>query len=248
MKIKKLPNAPLQEVIFEAMWNIDVDENGSPFDPNFELAQGVYAHLIKKDFPFRKRTIPPNIPINIYPKPIHQFWKGENEWPVVQIGPGILAVNDTENNYEWAAKFRKYAELAINILHKSYEVELEYNKLSLRYIDAVELPQKYTDKDLNEFISDKFNIQINNNFDTLGTQVGLNLNQVFDIGEGNMLNFIVSNGMSNKAKPSIIWQTNIFTKSEPKKVNIMSWLDNAHDITSNIFKTSLSDEFYSTFK
>jgi hypothetical protein len=53
--IEKLPNAPLQEVIFELLWVTENDEQGFP---------------------------------------VHQFWKGENEWPVVQIGPGILVVND----------------------------------------------------------------------------------------------------------------------------------------------------------
>lgn len=246
--ISRLPNAPLQEVIFEALWEIEFDPSGNPIDPNFELAQGVFANLIKKEFPFRRRTIPQNIPINIYPKPIHQFWKSENNWPVIQIGPGILAVNDIDENYHWEKSFRKNIEFAVENLKKSYENNLKFIKLSLRYIDAIELPDLYAKKDINTFINENFNLKVNNNFSSIGRQTGININQVFLLQDGSKLNFIISNGTSKNSKPSIIWQTNVYINSDPIEIEILKWLDSAHEITSSIFKNTITDEFYNSFK
>ena len=48
---KKLPNAPLQEVVFEVLWELQEDEAGMPYDAGFDLAQGVFARMAKECFP-----------------------------------------------------------------------------------------------------------------------------------------------------------------------------------------------------
>lgn len=49
--IIKLPNALLQEVIFEVRWELDVlQESKTPFDKEYDLAKGVLKTLLNKDF------------------------------------------------------------------------------------------------------------------------------------------------------------------------------------------------------
>ena len=74
--ISKLPNAPLQEVIFELFLNQNVDQNGNPIEDDFDLAQGVFHKLISTDFSYRiTRNYPPEI--KIFPRIKHQYWKKE---------------------------------------------------------------------------------------------------------------------------------------------------------------------------
>ena len=82
--IAKPSKAPLQEIIFELHWELAIDENSNEqYDEGFELAQGIFAETIKKDFPFYKRIVSPLIPLQLVTgKPVHQFWKSEKLWPI----------------------------------------------------------------------------------------------------------------------------------------------------------------------
>lgn len=244
--MNKLSKAPLQEVIFELLWDIEFNPQGNPFDPNFELAQGIFAKRVSDRFPERKRTLPEGIPLKIYPKAIHQFWKGSNIWPVVQLGPGILAINDTEVNYEWGESFFPMIKSGIDDLEESYEQQLMYKNVSLRYIDAVEIETK--SNNILDFINSKFNVRINNEFNYSGNISSINFNQTFDLEDGSKLSFIISDGRNKLNKPALIWQTYIFSNSKKTKQEIISWVNKAHEITSNTFKDSIKTDFYDSFK
>ena len=244
--ITKLPNAPLQEVIFEALWDMGFDANGNPTDSQFELAQGVFAKSVKSKFPYRKRPIPVDNRIRTFPKTIHQFWKGENEWPVIQIGPGILTVHDTEKKYVWENSFRETIEFAIKNLRSSYEEDANFFQFGLRYINAVEIPKEQQEQGILNFINENFRINLSNNFELTEPLSNININQVFALEDGSSLNLAISNGISKSGIPSVIWQIHIFTES--KDINIFEWLDSAHKVTSNIFKKIITDEFYNIFK
>ena len=101
--MKKLPKAPLQEVIFEVKWELSLDDQTQAFiDPGYQFGQGKFENAVAKDFPIYKSRLPADILVQMLGhKTVHQFWKGERNWPVLQLGPGILTVNATEKNYEW---------------------------------------------------------------------------------------------------------------------------------------------------
>lgn len=96
--IEKLLNAPLQEVIFEIRWDLNINlASNREFDEGFAIALGTLATLLKNDFPHVVRKIPDDFPADLLNySTIYQFWKGENIWPVLQLGPGIFTVNDTD--------------------------------------------------------------------------------------------------------------------------------------------------------
>ena len=246
-QIHKLPNAPLQEVIFELLWEIEFDQQGNPIDPEFEFAQGVFANQVLKEFPLRKRTLPESVPIKIYPKTIHQFWKGQNNWPVVQLGPGIMAVNDTEHNYDWKASFYPLLKKHIKILEESYGKELTYKSSSLRYIDAVEISDKER-LELLLYINSNFNFELTNKFKIPGKLSHLNLTQTFDVDNNTKISLIMNDGINKFNKPAIIWQTHIVTNSRKNKKDILTWVNTAHEVTSELFKNVVNKKFYDSFK
>ncbi len=240
--IEKLPNAPLQEVIFELLWEMDSDEYGMPIDVDFDFAQGLFADKLSNEFPYRRKIVPDGFPLKIYPKTFHQFWKGENEWPVVQIGPGILVVNDVENNYRWT-DFKKLIQQAVDILMQSYKKEIKFIAISLKYIDAVEIK----DKGYLEFINENFNLNLNNHFKLSGDLVNVNINETFDIEGIGSLNILISNGLSPKNLPSVIWQCNVLSKQSFTASGILQWVEKAHKVASNHFKEITKEKFYAGF-
>lgn len=240
--IEKLPNAPLQEVIFELLWEMDTDERGVPVDYDFDFAQGVFAESLSVDFKYNRRTVPKDMPFTMYPKTIHQFWKGENEWPVVQIGPGILVVNDIEKNYRWN-DFKKLIQKAVNVLIKSYKKELKFIAVSLKYIDAVEIK----DKGYLEFINENFNLNLNNHFKQSGNLIDVNINETFNIYGVGDLNVLISNGVSPDNLPSIIWQSNVLIRQTLSSSEVLQWVEEAHKVASNHFKDVIKEKFYAGF-
>ncbi len=240
--IEKLPNAPLQEVVFELLWEMDYDNSGKPIDPEFEFAQGLFAGKIKKDFPLHKRTIPEGAPFSIYPKPIHQFWKGENQWPVVQLGPGILTVNDIEQNYTWK-KYKRLVLDTVQLLNTVYTKKLRFIFISLKYIDAVETKGE----NVLGFINKNFNVDIKNRFQYDNEIVNLKINETFRIENVGNLDVLISSGFNQEQKPAVLWQSNIFFKHKFFEFDIQKWIEEAHNVVSNHFKEIVKDSFYANF-
>jgi uncharacterized protein (TIGR04255 family) len=96
--ISKLPNAPLQEVIFELRWKLDFDpESQSHIDKNFQFGFANFSALSSNKLKHRVILKPAAVPdILFVNRPIYQFWAAENQYPVFQLGPGVFTVNETE--------------------------------------------------------------------------------------------------------------------------------------------------------
>ena len=246
--IAKLSKAPLQEVIFEAFWELDIDsQTGQSFDPGFDLAQGIFGESLKKEFPVYKRVAPAIVPLQVLKsKPVHQFWKGGGKWPVLQIGPGLLAANDTEKTYIWESGFRPTIEFALATLLKSYKEPLRFNKVSLRYIDVFELEGEFKE-DFVKFIETNLQIHIVRNFEVAGIINDQSVNHTYLLEDGSKLHLVVSNGSRNN-KPVVILQTAVVKEKQLSLDEIKSWISTAHTITSSLFKRILLKEFYDSLK
>jgi uncharacterized protein (TIGR04255 family) len=243
MKQKKLKNAPLKEAIFQLFWELPVDESGFPVDEEFDLAQGIFASEIKKQFPVHKRLFRQNDPIKIYPSPVHQFWVDELKWPVVQFGPGILTVNDTDANYIWEDNYRPNIYKAIEILLLSYQKPIQFSKISLQYIDLVDLP--YEKSEAPAFISENLQTDLISRYKINGKLAALQINQVFDLGDQSLLNINIQTAVNNVTKkPAVTWITKIEKTAKMDKETIFSWIDYAHDISSATFIEMLNPDFY----
>ena len=88
--ISKLPNAPLQEVIFELRWKLDFDPGSqSQTDKDFQFAFANFSALSSNKLKHKVILKPSAVPdILFLNRPVYQFWAAENQYPVFQLGPG----------------------------------------------------------------------------------------------------------------------------------------------------------------
>lgn len=245
-KLDKLPNAPLQEVIFEVLWELQEDEAGMIHDDGFDLAQGVFARHAKAVLPHHERILPENIPFRITPSIVHRFWKGKGEWPLVQLGHGILAVNDTEKNYVWAENYFPFIKDVMSWLKESYENPLAFKKASLRYIDAIALEKDATD--LVEFVNKHYKFGINTEFDTMGAPIAFMQRQSFSLEELGILHVSMSNGKDKQNRPAIVWEIAAVAEQFTDEQAVIDWLNAVHVHTSQAFKDMIKPSLYERFK
>lgn len=245
--ITKLPNAPLQEVIFELRWKLNFDpESQIQADKELQFAfanfSGLSAHKLKHRVILKQSFIPDNL---FYNRPVYQFWAAENQYPVFQLGPGVFTVNETEKNYEWSY-FRSLILEAVEWLKQSYTYELDFSVAELRYIDAIEVDDD-NQKDLTKFIADNLKIEIKNHF--IDAKLNdLQLHQRFKIDNENHLSLLITNGVKNISQSkAIILQTSYNKTSNISLENLAPWIDAAHDTCSSLFRKMLSNNLYERF-
>lgn len=244
MKHKHLLNGPLTEAIFEIFWMTEVDDLGFPIDPEFDLAQGIFAHEISREFKVHKRIQSPN-GIKIFPKPVHQFWKGELEWPVVQLGPGILAVNQTNKDYTWEESFRPTIHKAINILRSSYQKGIKFKSAKLRYLNTYELGDN---EDYLHFIENSLSTKIVNNYKLPGALHGIKYNQTFKLEDNSFLAIETQTVINNQTKqPAVMWGITCENQTPLAHSDLCNWLDSAHNYISETFVNMINKDLYAKF-
>lgn len=248
--MSKLPNAPLQEVIFEVRWALDVDEETNHYlDTGFELAAGSLRSKLKGDFPLLKRKVPHEIPSQLLNYvTIYQYWKKKHTWPVIQHGPGIFTVNDNDQNYEWKSTFLPLISESLSALIDSYETPLEFNSAGLRYVDSIKAREFGFQGNWYEFLDKSLNISVNNSFDYRGEVSDFQINQSFRQPDDSILIFSVSSGKTKDApEPLLFWQIEMKKKGKITRDDVMQWLHAAHDVTSEMFKKIVKKELYERF-
>ncbi len=246
----KLPKAPLQEVILEIRWIFDTDSQSTQaVDIDYPMAVGKMQSLVEEEFPIYKRKYSIDIPEQpvLHYQTVHQFWSGDGKWPVLQLGPGIFTVNDTEKNYDWEAEFFPMAIKNIHRLWKAYGGTLKVNFASLRYIDSVLLAE-YGEQTENwkEFIQNNLNFSFTNYFDARGKLKVFQVNQFFELQDKSALHINISSGKKNK-EPALLWQTAVIKKQSFTPESLIDWLKEAHRITSDLFKEITKPDFYGSF-
>ena len=247
--MSRLSKAPLQEVIFEIRWAlVPGKETGQIIDEGFELASGRLSTIIEQQFPYYKRIIPQDIPDQLmHYQAIHQYWTGENKWPVIQLGPGIFTINCTDGGYDWEGGFRILIKQAIEWLEQSYRKSLNIRFASLRYIDAIKVDDYGGIKDgWQNFIKLHFNFEYNNQFNTRGRQKQIQIHQTFELEDGSDLQVQIANGVRNNEK-ALIWQTAILKKDTFDSDKLFSWADYAHGIAHDLFQEMIKPDLYASF-
>jgi len=245
--MKKLPKAPLQEVIFELKWQLQTNAIGQKTDSLYSFALGKFSERLESEFPARVSKFPEGIPSAMmnYQASV-QFWKEANTWPVVQIGPGILTVNDTEKNYVWEDNYYPLIKKAVGWLKSAYK-ELNLIGVSLRYIDVVKV-KDYGYESWPDFVSTHLNFEFKNSFPTPGNLSNFQFDQKFNMNEIGELNIAMSSGLNNKQEEIFIWQTAINKSGKIFIENLDTWLEDAHECTSRVFKDICKNEFYESFR
>lgn len=149
-----LPNKPLIEAIAEIKWGKE-----SELDPGFEIIVGRLYERLQAEYPEIEDLpivqVPPAMTIHMVR---HRFRRKKEGWPLVQIGPGILTINETEA-YQW----NDFSSRVKSVLAKLYDAHpfrerINISQLLLRYINAIEFD--YLSQDLTAFLLKKMRTQI----------------------------------------------------------------------------------------
>lgn len=159
MKGRTLRNAPIVEVIFEARWQLKEIQPGLLSDPNYSLLIGSLYQRLRQKYPFHQALPTASIPNEMVSGIVqHRFRKAKDQWPLVQLGPGIFTVNQTKG-YNWV-DFKKRVVEGVNALFEIHPnvQELNIQNLGLRYINAIEF--NFERDDIFQFLKEQLKIDI----------------------------------------------------------------------------------------
>lgn len=242
--MSKLPNAPLVEIILELRWDV---KNKSELSKIQYLYGDIYSEL-KQKYPHRESIVPPEIPIEVLiNQPVHRFRIGLNQYPLFQVGPGIITLNTIDKTYFWEEFSQDYDALVDSFLRVYPFTNNEKLTPSILFIDF--FPFDFNKGDVYEYISHKFNITYKQSFlDNNRIPIDLNIGFFYELSSGNLsINFV--KGKNNQNQEGIILQTRINGKPlNAKRTEVSSWINEAHDICSDLFKKLTEGDLFESFK
>ena len=247
----KLPKAPLQEAIFEVRWELDIDPSSNQqLDLGFSLAQGKLQEIVKEQFPVYKRKLPHGLPDQMLQyQAVNQYWCNNETWPVLQLGPGIFTINDTEKNYDWIQTYLPLINNAFDWVYKAYDGDIRIKSASLSYIDSVRLKDYGYEGRWQDFIQDHFNFSFVNSFNPRGLIKGVQFDQFFEMEDKSSLHVAMNSGKYRLTEEdAFIWQTAVVKNDRFEKDSLLRWVENAHSITSDLFREMTKPKFYASFK
>lgn len=242
MSNKELKNKPLIEAVFELRWKLE-EINRTLVDRHFNLLIGRIYDKVSNEYPYYEKLPSASIPDEISPYFVkYRFRKSENQWPLIQIGPGIITLNDTDN-YKWEDFFPRIRRL-LEAFYQTYpEIDkLKINNLLLRYIDAVIVD--ISKVDIFNFIKENLKLDVmlhNSLFENPGLQkipFELDLRFSFESKEPEGLASLrIARGLVHE-KDAIIWETILQSSksNSPQGITeVQSWINNAHDLVIDWF-------------
>lgn len=257
MTKKILKNKPLVEAIFELRWELQEPMPKMKIDPQYKILIGRIYERVSEEYSFHEQLPTAAIPDEIAGYVVqHRFRKDKDKWPLIQIGPGIITVNDTEG-YVWE-DFEKRIIQAVNTLFEAYpdaENSLKVNGLLLRYIDAIVFD--FEKEDIFSFLRDPLKTNINlyqELFEGTGVE---KLASGFDsrfsfpaVKPKGVVHLRFARGKKRELD-ALIWETMVQSIAEdvPKtKEEIAIWIKGAHDLTDDWFFKLIEGELLRRFE
>ncbi len=239
-----LKNKPLVEAILEIKWKLQAGPApGTELDPHYAFLLGLFHDKVKADYPHHEALPTSSVPEELVPHMAgHRFRVAPDGWPLIQLGPGVLTVNET-SGYTWAG-FEPRCRAAVSTLfsvHPSPKALL-VSSVALRYIDAV-----------------KFDFQNANVLDFLRTKLKTNIALPPELFHGNNISRIPSGfnwqiafphnrpkgsltlrfatGLREDA-PVLVLETLVVSQDDEVPSlpdGVADWLTQAHDIAHDTF-------------
>ncbi len=257
MKRKILKNKPLVEAIFELRWELQESVSGIKMDPHYKILVGRIYDRVKNEYPFHEQLPTATIPDEIAGYVVqHRFRKDKDKWPLIQVGPGIITLNDTEG-YVWEDFEKRICNL-LDVLYEAYPESgsnLKVNQLSLRYIDAVDFD--YEKENLFEFLEEKLKVSIKiheqlfKETDVSNLPLNIDLRFAFPtIKPKGAIHLRFVRGKRKNAD-ALIWETMVQSIGDdaPKnKEEIIAWVEAAHSLTDDWFFKMIEGELLRRFE
>jgi uncharacterized protein (TIGR04255 family) len=259
--IKKLPKPPLTEVVFEMRWALG-EPHPVPFDPGYPYLVDTFTSYAKKKGFNNIKDLQPEYSSSHFGVS-RRYYKGEKNFPLLQIGPGIFAANDGVD-YEWST----FSAMAIG---GAVAVVAEYPSLKDFLLNLVHFELRYIDTfdegligtaDLITFINE-------------GTEASLSLPQLTQAANldktfrGRLLlqvdaktpaRSVFSIDIASAKRdetPVVRLETKVISQGEhvpvarPGKAfepKVRDWLEQAHVLTSDSFRKLVTQQVYDKFQ
>ena len=256
MARKDLKNKPLTEAIFELKWEIPPQ---SPQllqgDPNYRILFARFSEKVQDSYPVYELLPAAEVPDGLIDHDAqHRFRATENGWPLVQIGHGIVTVNDTDS-YTWG-DFRERARKAVDDLFESHPNKNGFGvkELTLRYLDAIEVDLE--NEDVFTFLQSKLKTRISLldslflSGDVDSAPNHLVLETAFPSSKPSGTIFLKIGTGWRSGKPAVLLDTRVVSngKNLPKMpTEFLDWLDSAHDLTDDWFFKLIEGELEERF-
>lgn len=242
MTARHLKNKPLVEAILEIRWALQGQPN-MQVDPHYKILLGRLFDRLSSEYKKHQSLPTASIPDEMAGYMVqHQFRVRENDWPLVQVGPGIITLNET-SAYTWN-DFAPRARQVVSELYTAYpdRDSLRINSLVLRYINAIEFD--YEKEDLVEFLHEKMKVA-SGLPETLfvddkvsRTPIGLNWQAIYPLKDPKgVVQLKYATGKKSKAN-ALIFELSV--QSAEKDVPLMphgfeDWSEKAHNIIEDWF-------------
>ena len=253
---RDLKNKPLVEAIFEVKWALESPLAHMRTDPHYKLLLGRLYERVHDEYPEHEELPAASVPDEMTGHVVkHRFRAGPNDWPLIQIGPGVLTVNDTRK-YRWT-DFRTRAIAGLDKLFDAHPkpAELKVHSLLLRYIDAVDFD--YHNDDVFGFLKDKMRVSVAlpaslyAEAKVKSTPQHLSLQSSFACEKPKGMVHVKFATGSRETSPALLWETMVHSIGEHVPCmpeGFEEWLDAAHEITHDWFFGLIQGELERRFR
>ena len=257
MPRKVLKNKPLIEAIFELRWALQEPAPGFRIDPHYKLLIGRLYDKLSENYPYYEQLPTAAMPDEIGSYIVqHRFRKAKDIWPLVQLGPGIITVNDTDG-YIWE-DFEIRIDKAVKMLFEVYDESgkpLSINRLLLRYIDGIRFD--FGDDDIFDFLQNQLKTNISLYPKLFETEEIQRLPSALDLrfsfpseNPNGRIHLRFVQGKKNGID-ALIWETMVESLMEDAseyQKNILEWINKAHDVTDDWFFKLIEGELEGRFE
>lgn len=251
--IDNLTSKPLVEAIFELRWGL-YGAPGLAVDPYYQMLIGQLYSAIKGNYPVWERLPTAEVPEHFAPyTPHHRFRVADEQWPLVQIGPGILTINDTES-YDWGTFNPRCAAIvdALFGIYPNANEQLRIFEVTLRYVDADNL----LDHSALEFLEElKVSVNLSSVLfegGRIGSQnFGVGLSLAYPTLQPRGLFQVSYNKGRKNGEDAIIWETQVLSRgvdapSHPEAIK--DWLYEAHETAHDWFFRQIDGKLREKYK
>lgn len=255
-----LRKVPLQEAVFEFRWELQpVSFAVAPElvgDSSYKLLVGRFFERIREEYPHHEALPTASMPDEMVAyNAQHRFRKAKEGWPLVQLGPGMVSVNQTQN-YE-RQDFQNRCQAAISTFMESYpEVDkLKPLHLTLRFINNFEIG----DAGYGEFLREKMGVSIGlpeelfaaNQIDPTAKYLNLTSEYYSSNPKGvAALRFESVIRKSTKQRLIRMESTVLSQKTDLPQLpdGVADWINSAHNIIENWFFTIIDGQILESLK
>jgi uncharacterized protein (TIGR04255 family) len=224
-------------------------------DPHYRLLLGRFSERVEAEYPVHEPLPSAEIPDGMAANMVqHRFRTKAGGWPLIQIGPGIMTVNETDG-YTWD-DFSDRCVKAVGWLFDSHPAKDQFalQVLILRYIDAVDVD--FSRESVFEFLHDKMKTSISlpsvlfEGQHVSSQPVAFNWQASFPHDDpGGSISLRFAMGQRGRI-PSLIWETLVETVRDEIPVipsGFAEWLSKAHSLTDDWFFMLIEGELQRRF-